>query len=109
MRNYSYGAFPLMAEIHHDKYIVFNREVLTSILNPDLLKSLVEDEIKDAVVIRRQDYFASPCLLTYASMISMVAQHHPDEKVKAELEIIADYFHTQGVQAGEEAWKLPTP
>lgn len=84
-----------------DKYIVFNREEFVHAIEPQ--------EIPDAVVIRRQDYFASPCLLTYASMIAMVAQHHQDEKVKAELEIIADYFHEQGILAGEEGFKLPTP
>jgi hypothetical protein len=42
-------------------------------------------------------------------MITMVAEHHPSKKTKAELQIIADYFHQQGVLAGEEGWKLPTP
>jgi hypothetical protein len=101
---------------HDDKYITFNREefqkFLTeslSFLNPDLFEGFDPLEIQDAVVIRRQDFFASPCLLTYASMISLVAQQHPNKKIQAELQIIADYFHQQGVAAGEEGWKLPTP
>jgi hypothetical protein len=63
--------------------------------------------LKDAVVIRRQDKFASPCLLTYAAMIGMVGKEHPDPKVSAELLAIADYFQRQGELAGDEAWKLP--
>jgi len=64
--------------------------------------------VKDAVVIRRQDTFASPCLLTYASMISMVAKHHPDDDKAKELLLIADYFQRQGELAGDEARGLPT-
>jgi len=60
------------------------------------------------VVIRRQDSFASPCLLTYASMISMVGEHHPEPPIKAELLAIADYFQRQGELAGDEARGLPT-
>jgi hypothetical protein len=99
-----------------NKYIVFNREEFEEFLrstfdflNPNMFKPLDEHEIKDAVIIRRQDYFASPCLLTYAAMISLVAENHPNKKTKSELQIIADYFHEQGVLAGDEAWKLPTP
>jgi hypothetical protein len=105
-----------MAVLHHNKYVTFNREEFNaflaetfSFLNPDLFEGFTPLEIEDAVVIRRQDQFASPCLLTYASMISMVAQNHPNKKIQQELQIIADYFHQQGVLAGEEGWKLPTP
>jgi hypothetical protein len=41
-------------------------------------------------------------------MISMVAQHHPERIQKDELLAIADYFHEQGVLAGDEGYKLPT-
>lgn len=99
-----------------NKYVVFNREQFIKTIEDNGFRrgtSLVDRELKDieindAVVIRRQDYFASPCLLTYASMIAMVAQHHPDQEVKTELEVIADYFHEQGILAGEEGFKLPT-
>jgi hypothetical protein len=101
---------------HDDKYVVFNREAFRkylhetfSFLNPHMFDGFEELEIPDAVIIRRQDKFASPCLLTYASMIALVAEEHPNKKIKGELQVIADYFHEQGVQAGEEAWKLPTP
>lgn len=100
-----------------NKYVVFNREEYLKTIEDNgfrrgtslVDRELKDIEIKDAVVIRRQDYFASPCLLTYATMIAMVAENYPDEKVKVELEIIADYFHEQGVLAGEEGFKLPTP
>lgn len=101
---------------NNNKYIVFNRGEFTKFLsdtfdflNPNMFEGLDEIEIQDGVVIRRQDLFASPCLLTYATMISMVAEHHPNKKIKSELQVIADYFHGQGVLAGEQGWKLPTP
>ena len=73
-----------------------------------IIKRVDETELKDAVVMRRQDKFASPCLLTYAAMISMVANDHPNRKRRAELLAIADYFHQQGVLAGEEGCHYPT-
>jgi hypothetical protein len=71
------------------------------------IEAAQEIEIGDAVVIRRQDHFASPCLLTYASMIGMVGQNHPDEAVRRDLLAISDYFQRQGEMAGDEAFKLP--
>jgi hypothetical protein len=73
----------------------------------DVMLATQKIELQDAVVIRRQDKFASPCLLTYAAMISMVATNHGDEEVGKELQKIADYFQEQGELAGEEGWKLP--
>lgn len=99
-----------------DKYITFKRYEFfkatsqnafakTGQLVLDELKGL---EVEDAVVIRRQDKFSSPCLLTYAVMIAMVAESHPDAMIKEELFAISDYFHQQGILAGEEGFKLPT-
>jgi hypothetical protein len=65
------------------------------------------DELDDAVVIRRQDLFASPCLATYASMIAMVANNITDEEQAKELMAIADYFEDQAKLAAEEGYKLP--
>lgn len=101
---------------HDDmKYAVFKREDLYTVLRKLGVSleeaesiDLANAEIVDAVVIRRQDVFASPCLLTYAAMISMVAKNHPDVAVGQELLVIADYFHGQGVLAGDEGYKLPT-
>ena len=96
-----------------DKYLVFKRNELL-----ELLASLPAHQemaftgaerlsLKDAVVIRRQDKFASPCLLTYAAMIGMVGNEHPEPKIRAELLDIADYFQRQGELAGDEGFKLP--
>lgn len=63
--------------------------------------------LKDAVVIRRQDKFASPVLATYANCIAIVAAEHPDPKIKAELLSISDYFEEQAQLAAEEGFKLP--
>lgn len=91
------------------KYMVFNRDELDKTLNDDGLFSILEQiSLEDSVVIRRQDSFASPCLLTYANMIEIVAKNHPDRTIGRELQAIADYFHEQGVLAGEEGHQLPT-
>jgi hypothetical protein len=96
-----------------DKYVTFNKQALLEFLGTvPAHQEMIFDGVqrltlKDAVVIRRQDKFASPCLLTYAAMISMVGDNHPDPKVRAELLDIADYFQRQGELAGDEGWKLP--
>jgi hypothetical protein len=96
-----------------DKYVTFKRDDFFALLDlaevgdEKLYKDLSQIALDDAVVIRRQDKFASPCLLTYAAMIAMVGDHHPEPKVRADLLDIADYFQRQGELAGEEAWKLP--
>ncbi len=94
--------------VNEEKYIVFKRSDFEKTIVPNLETRYRGLEIQDAVVIRRQDRFASPCLLTYAAMIGMVAENHPDRIVAEELLMIADYFHHQGVLAGEEGYKLPT-
>ena len=94
--------------IDFGKYVVFKRSDFERTLTQDLITRYKELELPDAVVIRRQDKFASPCLLTYAAMISMVAESCPDKIQQAELQAIADYFHEMGVLAGDEGYKLPT-
>lgn len=99
-----------------EKYITFKRSEFLKVLESNAMRTagaLVGDELKDleindAVVIRRQDKFSSPCLLTYAVMIAMVAESHPQTLIREELFAISDYFHQQGILAGEEGWKLPT-
>jgi len=97
------------------KYIVFKREdfmqwmgdLSTQDLRPVAAPFLVEAAegwaLADAVVIRRQDLFASPALATYSSCISMVATATKN----AELLKVADYFQRQSELAAEEGWKLP--
>lgn len=89
------------------KYATFHRDRMM-LVTDGYVTFRLDDEITDAVVIRRQDTFASPCLFAYSSMIAIVAKNHPDHVVAKELQIIADYFHDQGVLAGEEGFKLPT-
>ena len=96
-----------------EKYLVFNRQRFLEFLDTVpahqemLLDGVNRWQLGDAVVIRRQDKFASPCLLTYAAMIGMVGAEHPDPKTRAELLDIADYFQRQGELAGDEGFKLP--
>lgn len=92
-----------------DKYMVFKRqEFMETVGDIEGLSTRYDAlALKDAVVIRRQDKFASPCLLTYAAMIGMVGNEHPDPKIRAELLDIADYFQRQGELAGDEGFKLP--
>lgn len=74
----------------------------------DMITSAVETiELPDAVVIRRQDKFASPCLATYASMIALVAQNTSNADQGHELMRIADYFEDQAQLAAAEGFKLP--
>jgi len=92
--------------MNHNKYVTFKRDDVIMVTD-GFATFKTESELPDVVVIRRQDKFASPCLLTYAAMISMVADNHPDEIIRVELQLIADYFHQQGILAGEEGHKLP--
>ena len=92
----------------HDKYATFKREDMIAVTD-GYITFPIDAEIIDAVVIRRQDKFASPCLATYASMISLVALNHPDHQVKEELMRVADYFEDQAKLAADEGYKLPTP
>lgn len=100
------------------KYIVFKREEfmqwlgLVSTQSPKLLKAplLAEDasdiSLPDAVVIRRQDLFASPALATYSACIA-IALRTAEPEVKAQLQQVADYFQRQSELAADEGWKLP--
>lgn len=105
-----------------DKYIVFKKpdfyQMLgyllseaslagTSYVMPSALDEVEKQYLKDAVVIRRQDYFASPALATYASMIGMANILATDPEMKERLTRVADYFQRQSEVAGDEAWKFP--
>jgi hypothetical protein len=99
-----------------EKYIVFKRDEFIKAMTPYAFnyasaelkaEQMLDLAIPDAVVIRRQDKFASPALYTYANMISMVAMMDSDLVRQRELLDIADYFQTQAELAGDEAWKLP--
>ena len=98
-----------------DKYVTFRREDFIELLNYQGLSHLTRNvladaekvEIKDAVVIRRQDKFASPALATYAAMIAIAMSMTADEEMKSQLSRISDYFEDQARLAADEGWKLP--
>lgn len=94
-----------------NKYVVFKREELTAALAKWGVEHLGVREfdrlaLPDAVVIRRQDYFAAPALNAYASCIAIAARL-VDAEQSERLIAIADYFHQQSELAGDEAHKLP--
>jgi len=107
-------------ETTDDKYVTFRREDLLLLVGqwttqdmsrrqaPAVLRELQLLELTDAVVIRRRDLFASPCLATYASMIALVANNITDLDQGNELLRIADYFNRQAELAAYEGHKLPT-
>src|SRR4051812_42130450 len=77
-RSSCYGPAP-MTDSDDEKYITFNRAEFFAMLHDvgatRLFKRSEMLSLDDAVVIRRQDLFASPCLSTYASMIALVANN----------------------------------
>jgi len=92
---------------HDDKYIVFKRQEFEQNLS-GLPKSVFNAiALPDAVVIRRQDLFASPALHGYANSIGIAIALTDDEVTRKRLQGVADYFHQQGEAASEEAAKLP--
>jgi hypothetical protein len=93
-------------EADDDKYIVFKRDLAIGVT--DGYTTFKDgDEIRDAVVIRRQDYFASPALAGYAASIAIAIHLIEDPKTRASLQAVADYFQRQSELAAEEGWKLP--
>ena len=98
-----------MTDVDSDdrKYITFKRETFYEMLSGLRPQSFEQFELVDAVVIRRRDKFASPCLATYANMIAMVADNIDDKEVAKDLLGIADYFDRQANLAADEGWKLP--
>ena len=93
-----------------DKYVTFRRDQFKDwdFSSDDPHWSQIE--ITDAIVIRRQDYFASPALAGYASAIAIALKvlDHPDpEQTKKDLLKVADYFEDQAKLAAEEGWKTP--
>jgi len=100
-------------DANDEKYVVFKREVLTEELRhrygPEHLQKILDMALADAVVIRRQDLFASPALAAYAGCIGIVMAREQDPDIKGQLAKVADYFQRQSELAGEEGWKLPSP
>lgn len=102
------------------KYITFKREDFMQLVGlwssqhmlgttnvPGLLDDVDQIEVTDAVVIRRQDYFAAPALAGYADALAIVIKLTDDSKQRNELLRVADYFQRQAELAAEEGWKTP--
>lgn len=100
------------------KYVVFKAEDWDEVIakDPDLsglyqtmLKKIERYAIDDAVVIRRQDAFASAALHTYANsmMISAKTIGELAPSTRDRLLSIADYFHEQAVLSDDSTHKLP--
>jgi hypothetical protein len=68
-------------------------------------------EVTDAVVIRRQDFFAAPALNAYAHAIGIAVQAIKWTGVMppgiADLQVVADYFLEQAELSAEEGYKFP--
>lgn len=95
-----------------DKYVTFKRGDLADSLGrlnaDELLRlGLGRIEVRDAVVIRRQDLFASPALATYAACIAITAACTDNDITKKSLTDVADYFQRQAELAAAEGYKLP--
>lgn len=121
-----------MTKVHDDKYIVFKREEFYELMGELVLPPWLDENghfigqdvdcaplaqnvkvraedvcLEDAVVIRRQDYFASPALATYSACIAITAATTSDDYLRERLLEIADYFQRQSELAAEEGFHLP--
>ena len=122
-----------MGTVNDEKYIVFRREEFFQMMGQlalppyqdphtgdqvggdwdcapiaDNIQSTADIiSLRDAVVIRRQDYLAAPALATYADCIGLVSKTTEDEELQKRLLAVADYFHQQAQLAAEEGHKWP--
>jgi hypothetical protein len=92
--------------IQDEKYVVFKRDDIISVTD-GYVTFATDKVLEDAVVIRRQDKFASTALATYATTIAMVAQTTPDEVLAKRLLNVADYFQQQSEAAADQGYKFP--
>ena len=91
------------------KYVTFNRdELMEQMSGLPVIPLFARIEIQDAVVIRRQDKFASAALAGYANSLAIVISLTEDPKLKSELLDVADYFQRQSELAADEGFKTPT-
>jgi hypothetical protein len=109
--------------IDPDKYIVFKRSDLDSILSRvtgdsdggDHWNTIPEDvmrqQVTDAVVIRLQDVFAPAVLSNYAHQIDLALKLSPDmpKEQRRNLTDLSLYFQNLSLRAEEQqSTKLPT-
>lgn len=89
-----------------DKYVTFKRDDVIRVAE-GYVTFPIKAELPDAVVIRRQDFFASPALAGYAASIAIAIRLTMDPEVCARLQDVADYFQRQSELAADEGFKLP--
>jgi len=99
-----------------DKYITFKlsdwndfMDAPRSLQRNDVKRFGEDKALKDSVVIRLRDTFASAALHTYANSIAITAKllgdHFPT--TSKNLQRTADYFHEQAIAADDTDSKLP--
>ena len=102
--------------IDPQRYVVFNRDDFMKKLSWYPQVDVLETELSDAVVIRKQDIFAPVVLHTYAHQVEMLlklsACGDGEASLTAEqrknLNEIAQYFHLQAQMSEEsQSNKLP--
>lgn len=89
------------------KYVTFKMGDWEHFLRTHVIQDLEEKIIEDAVVIRRQDVFASPALDVYAGCITVAVKMMAPGPKRDNLVWIADYFHEQAVLASQVHSKVP--
>jgi hypothetical protein len=89
-----------------EKYATFKRDDVIKV-SDGYATFPIGAEIPDAVVIRRQDKFASPALATYAAMIAVAVSLIEDPVQRTNLLQVADYFEHQAQLAADEGRKIP--
>ena len=99
--------------VGNDKYVVLKREDWDRLYDEIVGRTAfttaneIPTPLDDAVVIRRQDFFAGPALHSYAANIGLAAKLSKPSPTSRRLQTIADYFHEQAVLADEEGKKVP--
>jgi hypothetical protein len=99
------------------KYVTFKREDLDgwvddlrgAIYKSDVASWVERNQLRDSVVIRLRDAFASAALHTYANSIAITAKALGElaPSTRDRLQGIADYFHQRACEADEMSNKLP--
>ena len=106
--------------IDRQKYIVFNRNKMVSILTEESVSAfniaaIANTEIADAIVIRKGDTFAASALYAYATSVLSAVEILRDvrngavvgEDIIEHLTELADYFAVQADHARQLNGRIP--
>lgn len=102
------------------KYITFKFEnfkffvenYVSESISPEAIEAaIMKMQVEDAVVIRKQDVFASAALYTYANSIEVAAKvlRESDPGTSSQLQRIADHFAHEAQDASIHSWDLKLP